>query len=291
MTKNFELQYAAALREVLQFGVEVEDRTGTGTFCKQHAYFHLKPSVEGFPILKMKKMNPKHALVEIAWMLDGQTNIVPLVKNGVNYWNEWADDKGDLGCIYGLQMRCFGEGFDQLKWVIENLKANPDSRQNCMSLWNPEELGDMSLPPCHVFYQFRAVKGKLHIHIYQRSADAFLGMPYDFMLSAYMQYFLATICELEIGDIHYTCGDFHIYKNHVAQVKEYLSRIEQNEALTEAINLLTLKAGAGDDFIINWSNENFEIDLLWALLNRRKFDIFDWEDYKPFGFIKAPISV
>lgn len=243
-----EAQYAESLKLLrsMHYHNLTPDRTGVGTYRKQHQYFEIDPNYD-FPAIKGKMVHPQKAYVELLWMLSGQTNTKFLNTNGVKYWDEWADADGNLGPVYGHQMRNFN-GIDQLKNVIETIRTNPYSRQNVMSLWNPNDLQAMRLISCHVLYQFTVMKNplsfvnheakdSLHLHIYQRSSDSFLGMPYDFMLAGFMQAIIAHICGLDLGLIHYTIGDYHMYRNHDIAVTTYLDNFDNDPA-----NLIPQKA-------------------------------------------------
>lgn len=226
--KILESQYAESMIYLATLHTEnlQKDRTGVGTYRKQHQYFEIDPNYD-FPAIKGKMVHPKKAFIELIWMLSGRTNTDFLNQHGVKYWNEWADENGELGPVYGYQMRKFN-GIDQLKEVIKLLMNDPYSRRNIMSLWNPNDLYIMSLISCHVLFQFTVMKnpktGKdhLHLHVYQRSGDSFLGVPYDFMVIGFMQAIIATLCNFELGLIHYTIGDYHMYANHDKAVAEYV---------------------------------------------------------------------
>ena len=230
-------QYLNLVKYIKDYGVSKTDRTGTGT--KSIFGYQMKFDLdEGFPLVTTKKIHVKSIIHELLWFLNGDTNINYLTKNGVRIWNEWADEKGDLGPIYGHQWRNWNdEGIDQIKSVIETLKTNPDSRRMLISAWNPGVLPDTSitfaenvanhkaaLPPCHAFFQFYVANGKLSCQLYQRSADLFLGVPFNIASYALLNLMVAQVCELKPGTFVHTFGDVHIYSNHHDQLEEQLSR-------------------------------------------------------------------
>ena len=230
-------QYLNLVKYVSDYGVSKTDRTGTGT--KSIFGYQMKFDLEeGFPLVTTKKIHVKSIIHELLWFLNGDTNINYLTENGVRIWNEWADEKGDLGPIYGHQWRNWNdEGIDQIKSVIETLKTNPDSRRMLISAWNPSVLPDTSttfaenvanhkaaLPPCHAFFQFYVANGKLSCQLYQRSADLFLGVPFNIASYALLNMMVAQVCELKPGTFVHTFGDVHIYSNHQDQLEEQLSR-------------------------------------------------------------------
>ena len=230
-------QYLNLVKYVSDYGVSKTDRTGTGT--KSIFGYQMKFDLDdGFPLVTTKKIHVKSIIHELLWFLNGDTNINYLTENGVRIWNEWADDKGDLGPIYGHQWRNWNdEGIDQIKSVIETLKTNPDSRRMLISAWNPSVLPDTSitfaenvanhkaaLPPCHAFFQFYVANGKLSCQLYQRSADLFLGVPFNIASYALLNMMMAQVCELQPGTFVHTFGDVHIYSNHQDQLEEQLSR-------------------------------------------------------------------
>ena len=230
-------QYLNLVKYVSDYGVSKTDRTGTGT--KSIFGYQMKFDLEeGFPLVTTKKIHVKSIIHELLWFLNGDTNINYLTENGVRIWNEWADEKGDLGPIYGHQWRNWNdEGIDQIKSVIETLKTNPDSRRMLISAWNPSVLPDTSitfaenvanhkaaLPPCHAFFQFYVTNGKLSCQLYQRSADLFLGVPFNIASYALLNMMVAQVCELKPGTFVHTFGDVHIYSNHQDQLEEQLSR-------------------------------------------------------------------
>lgn len=219
--------YLDLCRHILDKGVKKEDRTGTGTISVfgHQMRFDLQ---EGFPLLTTKKLHLKSIIYELLWFLQGDTNVRYLQKHGVRIWNEWADEEGELGPIYGKQWRSFsganGKTVDQIAWVIQEIKQNPDSRRLVVSAWNPPEIDDMALPPCHVLFQFYVSDGKLSCQLYQRSADVFLGVPFNIASYALLTHMIAQVTNLQVGDFVHTLGDAHIYLNHVKQVKEQLTR-------------------------------------------------------------------
>lgn len=220
-------QYHQLCQEILTNGVKKEDRTGTGTisiFGHQMRF----PLQDGFPMVTTKKLHMKSIVHELIWFISGETNISYLQENGVRIWNEWADEDGNLGPVYGAQWRSFpkpdGTTVDQLADVIEQIKVNPDSRRLIVSAWNPGQLEEMALPPCHLLFQFYVADGKLSCQLYQRSADVFLGVPFNIASYALLTHMIAHVCKLEVGDFVHTLGDAHIYSNHLDQVNLQLSR-------------------------------------------------------------------
>ena len=221
-------QYHAALREILERGEVTTDRTGTGTtshFGMQMRY----PLADGFPMVTTKKVHLKSIIHELLWFLSGDTNIRYLKKNGVRIWDEWADENGDLGPVYGKQWRAFPAmnergSVDQIEELIANIKATPNSRRLIVSAWNPGEIADMALPPCHTMWQVKIIGQKMHLQLYQRSADMFLGVPFNIASYALLLQMLAHVTGYEAGDFIHTLGDAHIYSNHMDQVELQLSR-------------------------------------------------------------------
>ena len=211
----------------MQEGTLKEDRTGTGT--KSIFGYQMRFDLnEGFPLVTTKKVHLKSIIYELLWFLKGETNISYLTENGVRIWNEWADENGELGPVYGKQWRSWakpnGETIDQIKEVIDQIKTNPDSRRLIVSAWNVGELDEMALAPCHAFFQFYVADDKLSLQLYQRSADLFLGVPFNIASYALLQMMVAQVCNLELGDFVHTFGDAHIYKNHFDQIELQLSR-------------------------------------------------------------------
>jgi thymidylate synthase len=220
-------EYHQLLRLVLEKGRSKSDRTGTGTisYFGAQVRFDLR---QGFPLITTKRVHFKSIVYELLWFLRGDTNIRFLTDNDVTIWNEWADEKGDLGRVYGAQWRDWrtadGKSVDQIAQVVEMIRTNPDSRRLIVSAWNPGELSEMALPPCHALFQFYVLEGQLSCQLYQRSADLFLGVPFNIASYALLTQMIAAVCGLEPGDFVHTFGDLHIYKNHLDQVREQLSR-------------------------------------------------------------------
>ena len=220
-------QYQYLLREVLKNGTQKTDRTGTGTISIFGHQMRFDLS-KGFPLVTTKKVHLKSIIYELLWFLNGDTNIKYLTENGVRIWNEWADENGDLGRVYGAQWRSWqgadGKVVDQISELISQIKTNPDSRRLIVSAWNVSDLQYMALPPCHLLFQFYVADGKLSLQLYQRSADVFLGVPFNIASYALLLIMVAQVCELEVGEFIHTFGDVHIYNNHIDQVKLQLSR-------------------------------------------------------------------
>jgi len=220
-------QYLDLLDHVLQNGTVKEDRTGTGT--KSVFGYQMRFNLEdGFPLLTTKKLHTKSIIHELLWFLKGETNVKYLQDNGVRIWNEWADENGNLGPVYGSQWRSWinakGETIDQITQVIDSIKNNPDSRRHIVNSWNVGEIDNMALPPCHILFQFYVANGKLSCQLYQRSADIFLGVPFNIASYAMLLSMVAQVTGLKPGEFVHTLGDAHIYLNHIEQVKEQLSR-------------------------------------------------------------------
>ncbi len=262
-------QYEDLLKHVMQHGTFKEDRTGTGTksiFGHQLRY-NLS---EGFPLITTKKVHLKSIIYELLWFLKGETNIRYLKENGVSIWDEWADENGDLGPVYGYQWRSWhaanGKVIDQITDVISQLKKNPDSRRMIVSAWNVGELSEMALMPCHVMFQFYVADGKLSCQLYQRSADLFLGVPFNIASYALLTLMIAKVCGYAPGDFVHTLGDAHIYTNHFDQVNLQLSRDARpfpQMKINEAVN------------------DIFEF----------QFSDFELQNYDPHPGIKAPVAV
>lgn len=220
-------QYHDLLRHVLENGVKKEDRTGTGTISIFGYQLRCKLS-EGFPLLTTKKMHTRSIVHELLWFLKGDTNVRYLHENGVSIWDEWADADGNLGPVYGKQWRSWptpdGKSIDQISDVLRQIRNNPDSRRMIVSAWNVGELIQMALPPCHLLFQFYVAEGKLSCQLYQRSADLFLGVPFNIASYSLLTHMIAQACDLEPGDFVHTFGDVHIYSNHLEQVQLQLSR-------------------------------------------------------------------
>ncbi|WP_418700775.1 thymidylate synthase [Barnesiella intestinihominis] len=247
-------QYLDLLQHVLDHGVLKEDRTGTGT----HSVFGYQMRFnlqDGFPLLTTKKLHLKSIIHELLWFFKGDTNVKYLQANGVRIWNEWADENGDLGHIYGYQWRSWpdydGGHIDQIKEAIDTIQNNPDSRRIIVSAWNVADLPQMNLPPCHAFFQFYVANGKLSLQLYQRSADIFLGVPFNIASYALLLMMVAQVTGLEAGDFVHTLGDAHIYNNHIEQVREQLSR--------EPRALPTMKLNPNVKSIFDFKYEDFEL--------------------------------
>lgn len=220
-------QYLQLLNTIKTQGVPKEDRTGTGTlsiFGYQSRY-NLR---EGFPLLTTKKVHMKSIVHELLWFLKGDTNIAYLKENGVSIWDEWADEDGNLGPVYGHQWRSWPDGaggtIDQISNLIEQIKTNPDSRRLLVSAWNVSDLPKMALPPCHLLFQFYVAEGRLSCQLYQRSADVFLGVPFNIASYSLLTHMIAQVCDLEVGDFVHTLGDAHLYTNHLQQAETQLER-------------------------------------------------------------------
>jgi thymidylate synthase len=262
-------QYHDLMRHVLEHGVKKEDRTGTGTYSV-FGYQMRYDLAAGFPLLTTKKLHTKSIIHELLWFLKGDTNIAYLKENGVRIWDEWADDKGNLGPVYGYQWRSWptadGRHIDQITQVIDMIKKNPDSRRLIVSAWNVSDINQMKLPPCHAFFQFYVADGKLSCQLYQRSADIFLGVPFNIASYALLTMMVAQVCDLKLGDFVHTLGDAHIYSNHVEQAKLQLTR--------DFRPLPTL-------------NINPEVKSIFDF----KFEDFTLENYDPHPHIKAEVAV
>ena len=259
-------QYLDMLRYVLENGVDKMDRTGVGTrsVFGQQMRFDLS---KGFPLMTTKKMHLKSIIHELLWFIKGDTNVKYLQDNGVRIWNEWADENGDLGPIYGSQWRNWnGEGIDQLAQVVDKLKNNPNDRRMIVSAWNVSKIPEMHLPPCHMMFQFYVANGKLSCMLYQRSCDMFLGVPFNIASYALLTMMLAQVCDLEPDEFVHTLGDTHIYHNHFEQVKEQLRR--------EPLPLPTMK--------LNPQVKD---------INDFKYEDFTLENYECYGAIKAQVAV
>ncbi|MDB5272111.1 MAG: thyA [Chitinophagaceae bacterium] len=262
-------QYHDLMRHILEHGVTKTDRTGTGTVSVfgYQMRFNLQ---EGFPMLTTKKVHLRSILHELLWFLKGETNIKYLKENGVSIWDEWADEKGELGPVYGYQWRSWptpeGGHIDQITNVINQIKKNPDSRRLIVSAWNVADVDKMKLPPCHAFFQFYVADGKLSCQLYQRSADVFLGVPFNIASYALLTMMVAQVCGLQPGDFVHTLGDAHLYSNHIEQTKLQLSRdfrpLPQLVINPEVKNIF--------DF---------------------KFEDFELKNYDPHPHIKADVAV
>ena len=247
-------QYLNLLNRVLTEGVKKEDRTGTGTISVFGHQMRFDMS-EGFPCLTTKQLHLRSIIYELLWFLNGDTNVKYLQENGVRIWNEWADEDGDLGHIYGYQWRLWpdynGGHIDQISDVINTIKNNPDSRRIIVSSWNVADLPNMNLPPCHAFFQFYVADGKLSLQLYQRSADIFLGVPFNIASYALLLQMVAQVTNLQPGDFIHTLGDAHIYSNHLEQVKLQLTR--------EPRSLPTMKINPDVKNIFDFKFEDFEL--------------------------------
>lgn len=262
-------QYQQLLQFILDKGTQKTDRTGTGTisYFGYQMRFNL---AEGFPLVTTKKVHLKSIIYELLWFLRGETNIKYLKDNGVRIWDEWADENGELGPVYGKQWRSWeganGETIDQISDAIKQIKNNPDSRRIIVSAWNVAELPQMALMPCHSLFQFYVADGKLSCQLYQRSADVFLGVPFNIASYALLTIMMAQVCDLEPGDFIHTFGDVHIYNNHIEQVQLQLSRTPYT--------LPTIKLNSGVKNIFDFKYEDFTL-----------------ENYQFHPAIKAPVAV
>ena len=220
-------QYHELLQHIKENGTKKEDRTGTGT-TSVFGYQMRFDLAKGFPCITTKKLHLRSIIIELLWFLKGDTNIKYLKENNVRIWDEWADDQGNLGPVYGHQWRSWPDGksgtIDQITKLVDSIKNNPDSRRHLVSAWNVADVDNMALPPCHTMFQFYVADGKLSCQLYQRSADTFLGVPFNIASYALLTMMLAQVCELEVGDFVHTFGDAHIYSNHMEQVELQLSR-------------------------------------------------------------------
>ncbi|MCB1564863.1 MAG: thymidylate synthase [Xanthomonadales bacterium] len=261
--------YLDLLRHVLEHGAIKDDRTGTGTrsVFGWQMRFDLN---EGFPLVTTKKLHLRSIIHELLWFLAGDTNIAYLKDNKVSIWDEWADEDGDLGPVYGKQWRRWegadGRVHDQIQWLLDEIRRNPDSRRLIISAWNVGELNQMALMPCHSLFQFYVVDGKLSCQLYQRSGDIFLGVPFNIASYALLTHMVAQVCGLGVGDFVHTLGDAHLYSNHVEQAREQLAREPR------ALPRLRL---------------NPDVDDLFAF----RFDDIEILDYDPHPAIKAPVAV
>lgn len=262
-------QYHDLLQHILEKGSQKGDRTGTGTISVFGYQMRFDLS-EGFPVVTTKKLHLRSIIHELLWFLQGDTNIKYLKENKVRIWDEWADEDGNLGPVYGHQWRSWPDGnggtIDQITKLVDQLKNNPNSRRHIVSAWNVADVDNMALPPCHTLFQFYVADGKLSCQLYQRSADTFLGVPFNIASYALLTMMLAQVCNLEVGDFVHTFGDAHLYNNHLEQTELQLSR--------EIRPLPTLKINPEVNDIFSFKYEDFE------LLN-----------YEPHPTIKAPIAV
>lgn len=261
--------YLDLLKKILEEGVDRADRTGTGTRSIFGHQFRVNLA-EGFPCLTTKKLHLKSIVHELLWFISGSTNIAYLKENGVRIWDEWADEKGELGPVYGHQWRSWpgreGQSIDQIEKLLDSLKHRPDSRRHIVCAWNVADVDHMALPPCHCLFQFYVAEGRLSCQLYQRSADAFLGVPFNIASYALFTLMLAQVCGYKPGDFVHTFGDVHLYLDHLEQAKLQISR--------EPRSLPTMKI-------------NPDVKDLFAF----RFEDFSLEDYDPHPHIKAKVSV
>jgi thymidylate synthase len=261
--------YLDLMQHVLDHGTKKSDRTGTGTLSVFGYQMRVDLS-QGFPLLTTKKVHLRSIIHELLWFLQGSTNIKYLKDNGVSIWDEWADENGNLGPVYGKQWRSWttadGRMVDQIKMAVDQIKGNPDSRRIIVSAWNVGELDQMALAPCHAFFQFYVADGKLSCQLYQRSADIFLGVPFNIASYALLTLMVAQVCDLEPGEFVHTFGDAHIYSNHMEQVLLQMSREPR------ALPMMRINPSVRDIFAF-------------------KFEDFTLENYDPYPAIKAPVAV
>ena len=261
--------YLKLLSDILEHGADKADRTGTGT-RSLFGYQMRFDLAEGFPLLTTKKLHLKSIIYELLWFIRGETNVRWLQERGVKIWDEWADENGDLGPVYGSQWRSWpapdGRKIDQIANVIESIKTKPDSRRHIVSAWNPAEVDEMALPPCHCLFQFYVANGKLSCQLYQRSADTFLGVPFNIASYALLTHMVAQVTGLQVGDFVHTFGDVHLYSNHFEQAKLQLTRAPRPLP----------------KLVINPNVKNLE-DFV--------FEDFAFEGYDPHPHIKAAVSV
>ena len=262
-------QYLTLLEHVLNHGTEKDDRTGTGTRSVFGWQMRFKLA-DGFPLLTTKKVHTRSIFHELLWFLRGETNIAYLKENGVSIWDEWADEQGELGPVYGSQWRSWkttsGQSIDQITNLIEGIKNNPNSRRHIVSAWNVGEVDQMALPPCHTMFQFYVANNKLSCQLYQRSADIFLGVPFNIASYALLTMMIAQTTGLEVGDFVHTFGDVHLYSNHIEQTNEQLSR--------DIRALPTLKLNPNITSVFDFTYEDIEL-----------------VGYEPHPHIKAPVAV
>ena len=262
-------QYHDLMKQVLEHGTTKTDRTGTGT-TSVFGYQMRFNLAEGFPMVTTKKLHIKSIIHELIWFLSGDTNIKYLKENGVSIWDEWADKDGNLGPVYGYQWRSWptasGKHIDQITQVINQIKKNPDSRRLIVSAWNVADVENMALPPCHAFFQFYVAEGKLSCQLYQRSADIFLGVPFNIASYALLTMMVAQVCNLQLGEFIHTLGDAHLYSNHIEQAKLQLSRD------TRKLPVMKINPDIKDIFDF-------------------KFEDFSLEGYDPHPHIKAAVAV
>lgn len=262
-------QYITLLKKILDEGIEKHDRTGTGTksiFGYQTRY----TMSDGFPLLTTKKLHLKSIIHELLWFLSGSTNIKYLQENGVRIWNEWADENGELGPVYGHQWRSWpasdGSHIDQISQIVDQIKHNPDSRRMICCSWNVADVPQMALPPCHCLFQFYVANGKLSLQLYQRSADTFLGVPFNIASYALLLQMMSQVCNLQPGEFIHTTGDTHLYLNHIEQAKMQIAREPR------PLPIMKINPDVKDIFAFRY--EDFEL-----------------EGYNPWPHIKAEVSV
>jgi thymidylate synthase len=261
--------YLDLMRHVLEHGHRKSDRTGTGTLSTFGWQMRFDLAA-GFPLLTTKKVHFKSIAYELLWFLKGDTNVRWLQEHGVSIWDEWADESGELGPVYGSQWRSWpspgGGEIDQIAQVVESIRTRPDSRRHIVTAWNPAEIDKMKLPPCHVLFQFYVAEGRLSCQLYQRSADIFLGVPFNIASYALLTLMVAQVCDLKPGEFVHTLGDAHLYLNHLAQAKEQLTRAPR------MLPRMRLSLAVGDIFGF-------------------RYEDFTLEGYDPHPAIKAPIAV
>jgi thymidylate synthase len=261
--------YLDLMRHVLEHGTRKSDRTGTGTLSVFGAQLRFDLS-QGFPLVTTKKLHVKSIVHELLWFLRGETNTRSLKEHGVSIWDEWADEHGELGPVYGYQWRSWpapdGRHIDQISNVLTQLRTNPDSRRMIVSAWNVADLDRMALMPCHAFFQFYVAEGKLSCQMYQRSADLFLGVPFNIASYALLTMMMAQVCDLQAGDFVHTLGDTHLYSNHLIQAREQLARTPR------ALPLMRLNSTVRDLFAFTFAD-------------------FALEGYDPHPAIRAPVAV
>lgn len=262
-------QYLDLMQHIIDNGVEKTDRTGTGT--KSVFGYQMRFDLSsGFPMLTTKKLHLRSILHELLWFLKGETNTQYLKENGVSIWDEWADEEGNLGPVYGSQWRSWpssdGQSIDQISQAVEQIKNNPDSRRIIVSAWNVGQLSEMALPPCHAFFQFYVAEGKLSCQLYQRSADVFLGVPFNIASYALLLKMMAQVCNLQVGEFVHTLGDAHLYSNHMEQAELQLSR----------------EVGMLPQMIINPDVKD---------IFQFRFEDFELVNYNPQAHIKAPVAI
>jgi thymidylate synthase len=261
--------YLDLMRQILEHGTRKSDRTGTGTLSIFGAQLRFDLNA-GFPLLTTKKVHLKSIVHELLWFLKGETNVRYLRENGVTIWNEWADENGELGPVYGYQWRSWpapdGRHIDQITQVLQQLRTNPDSRRMIVSAWNVADLDEMALMPCHAFFQFYVANGRLSCQLYQRSADIFLGVPFNIASYALLTMMVAQVSGLKLGDFVHTFGDTHLYLNHLDQAREQLAREPRK------LPVMKLNPAVKDLFAF-------------------KYEDFTLEDYEPHPAIRAPVAV